>query len=692
MAMILLQFVFYKQVSYRLKQLIEKNDAVSLHIGSLDFNVFTRNIHATNVTLNDTSGFLSFTCDTVLIKRINPLPLIFQHYLCISEVILSGGKINVSSDKNKKRSVVKKNQTSWVAKNILLKNWDIQIYNSKYSARFKLDSLKAGNVHSGSRQFLLLNTADAKISDIFVQKESTYSLDSIQIKLNGGLLSLQVNNMDVFGISRLFNKHHDSVNIAHHKVLMEKVQLVVPVYYVLLKKLQRIEIPYLKIDAPIIHFHLSGATDEIISPFTFKSIPFDIIFRQLIIQNGQITISRDTISQLHFHLKQLKVQNLRTDSTYLTYPFFADALNLSLSDLSYRLEDKVHHIKVKRLNYSTEFNRFKIEGFTIGSVLDTEEYFKQRKFQTDMPSLDVHAIMLEGLNVKALLNEKKFFFRKVWADTLGLKMIRDKNYPYDLKNYPPMIQDQILGLPFIFFVDTVSVQNGEITYYEIPQGSTLEDAGMFQFNSASLNMFQCTNDTNKLIYNDTLMIHFRGKLYNQGLLDVFVDIPLLSKNYWHRVYGTIGKFNAREFNRITIPAAAVKIIKGNINGGEFYFEANNEFSSGNIELLFEKLKVKVLTQTGSAAKSQTDFLKSLIANVFMVHDNPEPGKEVMVGKIYFKRNLNRWMINFWWKSLLQGVRSIVFAKEVQLREMAASFNEYKKLRKQREEMDQFKQE
>jgi hypothetical protein len=50
------------------------------------------------------------------------------------------------------------------------------------------------------------------------------------------------------------------------------------------------------------------------------------------------------------------------------------------------------------------------------------------------------------------------------------------------------------------------------------------------------------------------------------------------------------------------------------------------------------------------------------------------------------------MINFWWKSLLQGVRSIVFAKEVQLREMAASFNEYKKLRKQREEMDQFKQE
>jgi len=691
--MILLQFVFYKQVSVRLQHLIEKNDEIDLLIGSLDFNVFTRNIYATNVTLNDTSGFISLTCDTVLIKGMNPLPLIFQHHLSISDIILSTGKMNVSPDK--KRPFVKKNQTSWGAKNILVKNWDIQINDSKYSARFKLDTLKAGNVNSGSQQILPLNTAEAKISDITLsRKKSAYSLNNIIVKVNNGISSLQVNNLDLLGIFRLFS-NYDTVNFPIHKLMIDKILLSIPVYYfkhLSLQNLPQIEIPYLQIDGPIIHFYLSGVYDEIKSPFTLKSIPLDIIFHQLIIQNGQISLYRDSLPQMQFYLKQLNAQNLRTDSTYLTYPFFADALNLSLSDLNYGFKDQIHQIKINKLNYNSGINRFQVDGLKIGSALDEEEYFKRRKFQTDMPSLDVHAVMFDGLNVSALINDNKFIIRKVWADTLGLKMTRDKNYPYDLKNFPPMIQDQILGLPFIFCVDTISVQHGEITYYEIPQGSTLEDAGMFQFTAASLNMYQCTNDTNKLIHNDTLMIHFRGKLYNQGLLDVFVDIPLLSKNYWHRVYGTIGKFNAREFNRITIPAAAVKIIKGNINGGEFYFEANNEFSYGNIELLFEKLKVKVLTKTGSAAKSQTDFLKSLIANVFMVHDNPEPGKELMVGKIYFKRNPNRWMINFWWKSLLQGVRSIVFAKEVQLREMSASFNEYKKLRKQREEMDQLMQE
>lgn len=691
-AMLLLQFVFYKQVSVRLKQLIEDNDEVQLHIGRLDFNLFTLNICATELTVNDTSSFLSLTCDTVLIKGLNPLPLIFQHHLRVSGIILSGGMLDINVDKNK--PVSKKNQSSWRAKNILVKNWDIQINDSTYSAFFKLDTLNADNVNSGSQQILSLNTAKANISDILlIRKGSTYSLESIQVKLKDGFSSFQVNNLDFLGILHFFSNHNDSVNYPFHELLIEKIQLGVPVYYfkhISLKKLPQIEIPYLQIDGPIIHFHLSGRSDEINSPFTLKSIPLDIIFHQLIIENGQITLSQDSLPQIQFHLKQLNAQNFRTDSTYITYPVFADAINLSLTDLNYGFKDQIHQIKVNKLNYSTGTNRFQVDGFKIGSALDAEEYFKQRKFQTDMPSLDIHTVMFDGLNVLALLNDNKFIFRKIWADTLELKMTRDKNYPYDLKNFPPMIQDQILNLPYKFSVDTISVQHGEITYYEIPKGSTLEDAGMFQFTSVSLNMYQCTNDTSKLLVNDTLMVHFRGKLYNQGLMDVFVDIPLLSKNYWHRVYGTIGKFNARDFNRITIPAAAVKINKGNIKGGEFYFEANNEFSTGNIELLFEKLKVTVLTQTGNAAKSQADFLKSLIANVFLVHDNPEPGKKVMVGKIYFKRDVNRWMINYWWKSLLQGVRSIVFAKEVQLQEMASSFNEYKKLRKQREQIDLLK--
>lgn len=688
-AMLLLQFVFYKQVSVRLKQLIEDNDEVQLHIGRLDFNLFTLNICATELTVNDTSGFLSLTCDTVLIKGFNPLPLIFQHHLRVLEIILSGGMLDINIDKNK--PVSKKNQSSWRAKNILVKNWDIQINDSTYSALFKLDTLNADNVNSGSQQILPLNTAKANISDILlIRKGSTYSLESIQVKLKDGFSSFQVNNLDVLGILHFFSNHNDSVNYPFHELLIEKIQLGVPVYYfkhISLKKLPQIEIPYLQIDGPKIHFHLSCESDEIKIPFTQKSIPLNVAFHQLIVENGQITVSHGLATRMQFQLNLLKAQNLRTDTNFITYPVVADALKLSLLDLNYQFNDKIHQININALNYSTAANRFEVKGLKIGTSLEAEDYFKKKIYQTDMPMLDVHNVMFEGLNAMALLNENKFIFRKVWADTLKLKMTRDKNYPYDLKNYPPMVQSQILTLPFKYLIDTISVQHGEITYYEIPKGSTLEDAGMFQFTSVSLNMYQCTNDTSKLLINDTLMVHFRGKLYNQGLMDVFVDIPLLSKNYWHRVYGTIGKFNAREFNRITIPAAAVKINKGNIKGGEFYFEANNEFSSGNAELLFEKLKVTVLNQTGSAAKSQADFLKSIVANVFMVHDNPEPGKEVMVGKIYFKRNPNRWMINFWWKSLLQGVRSIVFAKEVQLREMASSFNEYKKLRKQREQMD-----
>lgn len=693
-SLILLQFVLYKQVSGRLKQVVKANEAFVLHVGNLDFNVFERSVTVTQVIANDTSGFFSLNADTIRIEGINPLSMIFQRQLTISEVILSEGSLEINPDK--KPPVAQKNQIPWLIENVVVKNWHVGITQSDNSARFNIKLLKAGKVHSKSFRILPMHTAEASITDVFLaRRENTYSIDSIRVKLNEGISTIQVERIDVLNLIRFASNNPDWTSIPFSELTIDKLQAEIPVYYfkyLSLKKRPWIEIPYLQIDGPSIHLRSIEESYESNEEISFKWNPEDIMFQQLIIQNGKIVVYNDSVSQLELRLNQLKAHNLRTDSTCKTYPVFADALNLSLSDINYGFSDQIHRIKISRLNYSTGLNRIQADGLQIGSELDSEEYFRRRKFQTDMPSLIVHAVMFDGLNVASLLNDNKFRFRKVWADTLGLKMIRDKNYPYDLKNFPPMIQDQILQLPFRFSVDTVSVQHGEITYYEIPKGSTLEDAGMFQFKSASLNIYQCTNDSTLLSSNDTLLIHFRGKLYGQGLLDVFVDIPLLSKNYWHRVYGTIGKFNAREFNRIAVPAAAVKINKGNVNGGEFYFEANNEFSSGNAELLFEKLKVTVLNQTGSAAKSQADFLKSIIANVFMVHDNPEPGKDVMVGKIYFKRNTNRWMINFWWKSLLQGVRSIVFAKEVQLREMSDSFNEYKKLRKQREEMDQLMQE
>lgn len=692
-SMILLQFVFYNQVADRLKQVIEGNEDITILVGDVNYNVFTGDVSLTKVIARDTSGFFSISCDSMQIKGINPIPLIFKQQLNLEQLLLVNGNVEIHQDK--KKPAFRKGNSSWIAEKGTIKNFDITINYHQSAVRLKLKVFEAEKINSGSSQFLPINSADAVISDILLsQEDGFFSLDSIHFQLRNELSTLQLYKFDILGITQFFGKRNDTVVSPAKEFLVDKLEMGIPVYYfkyLTVKKFSTIEIPFLRVDGVQFHFQTPTKAGETKSSAALISIPFDFNINELNIQNAKIKVSQDSLIRLGFQLKNLKARNLRSDATYKIYPVIADAVDVSLNNIYYGFNDQLHQLNINQLIYTTGKNRIQADELKIESPLDAEAYFKQKKLQTDMPSLAINAIMFEGLDISSLLNKNQFVFRKVWADTLELKMIRDKNYPYDLKKFPPMIQDQILQLPFVFSVDTLLIHHGDVTYFEIPQGSTFDDAGMFQFTSATLNMYQCTNDTNKLQHNDTLMMHFRGKLYGQGVLNVFVDIPLLSKSYCHRVYGTIGKFNAREFNRITVPAVGVKL-KGTVNGGEFYFEANNEFSTGNVELLFEKLKVSVLTQPGNAAKSQTDLLKSLVANVFMIHDNPEPGKEVMVGKVYFKRNKNRWMINFWWKSLLQGVRSIVFAKEVQLREMSASFNEYKRLRKQREEMDQLKQE
>ncbi len=692
-SMILLQFVFYNQVADRLKQVIAGNDEITILVGDVNYNIFMREVSLKQVIAHDTSGFFSIACDSILIKGINPIPLIFKQQLNIQQLLIVNGNIEIYQ--NKKKPTIKNGKSTWIAKKGTIKNFDITINNHQFVSRFKLKTFEAEKINSESSQLLPIKSADALLSDILLSKEENiFSIDSVHVQLKDGIATLQLKKLDILGISKFIENFDNTFFSSVNEFLIDKIKIGVPVYYfkyLPVKKIPSIDIPFLNLDGLQVYFQNHAEVGKTKSSVAIKTLPFNFNINELVIKNSKIKSSQDTLIRFYFQLKKLKARNLRLDKTYKIYPIIADAVDVSLNNIYYGFNDQLHQISIRELIYTTGKNKFQAYGLNIGSLLNIDEYFKQKKFQTDMPSFAARTIMFEGLDIFSLLNNNQYVFRKVWADTLELKMTRDKNYPYDLKNFPPMIQDQILQLPFVFSVDTVSIHHGDITYYEIPKGSTLEDAGMFQFTSASLNMYQCTNDTNKLKHNDTLMIHFRGKLYGQGVLNVFVDIPLRSKSYWHRVYGTIGKFNAREFNRITVPTVGVKL-KGTVNGGEFYFEANNEASTGNVELLFEKLKVSVLTQPGNAAKSQTDLLKSLVANVFMVHDNPEVGKEVMVGKVYFKRNKNRWMINFWWKSLLQGVRSIVFAKEVQLREMSASFNEYKKLRKQREEMDQLMQE
>lgn len=695
---LLIQFVFDKQVENYLQSVVHASKQADERFttGSLHFNLFTRCISVFQLSYekgDKANPFIRLKLDTLELKGLSLFSFLFKKEITINHLYASDGQcfIDINKKTTSGETDLSVHISHFLAKRI---QWDVRLASNK--ASFVSEQIAATSFNIPSAFLVPSESFRTDMTNIQLSyQQRTLQLDSLYIFKYNGFTDLRLGPVSFNDLSDFIGLKRDPISFPIRRIVAEKLIATIPLYYfpyLSSSDISFFELPYIEILRPEIYIQtgLGAMKSKERWNLSLTGQPVDYIIHKLRITDATIrTYHRnDTLPVFTLDKFSLKTLNLRTDRRFKSYPFYCDALDFSGENMLIQLNPYLKFTcSVQKIGFYNTSNEMRVDNLTIHSELPPDTFFTRYYYQTDKPNLFCRTIALRKIDFCHLLNNNEFFIGLISVDSLSLQVMRDRNYPYDLKSYPPMLQDQIKQLPFTYSVDTCLMKKGMIEYLEIPKGFDIDGAGLFRFTNVSLSTHNLTNAIEKLEQNDTLEIHFTGKLYNQGELNAFVDMPLLNTDYQHRVYGTIGKFNAKEFNKLTVPTAAIKINRGTINGGEFYFEANNRRSRGEAKLLFEKLKLAILNQGGHASKSQPDFLKSIITNVFITHENPIPGKPAMIGEIRFERNMNRWMINFWWKSLLHGLKSIVFARENEVKAMSTSFSEYQQLRKQREERE-----
>jgi hypothetical protein len=90
---------------------------------------------------------------------------------------------------------------------------------------------------------------------------------------------------------------------------------------------------------------------------------------------------------------------------------------------------------------------------------------------------------------------------------------------------------------------------------------------------------------------------------------------------------------------------------------KFAFWYNNDHSDGELFLNYRDLKLLSLREN-KEDKVVPNVVKTLLINAFIENDldknDPRPKRK---GDIHFVRNQNKFIFNFWWKSLLSGIKS-----------------------------------
>jgi hypothetical protein len=697
LGMWLLPMIFKKQIEERLKAKITEMTGGNYQVNMEDFdiNLFTNTISAKEFEMKmDTSVFnqtgnalgVDLSVQNISFSGVNFWKLLFTQTFQLNKIRITNGyaRFSWNPDRQKQKNLIDKKGgiEHIILKKILLENVNIQFYNEKKQTTIYSGNanLKFSFLRIDKQGFPTMQSLNARFNaSKFYFGDQYFLLDTTYFEYDHAALNIKIVDLNFSDETQHMLKIFPGSQVKYAFKAKELSLIFKDLSQVELlakNEVKTLLVHQIKVEQPLVTFYRDTLKPND-SIKVYKKI-FPLYVGKMKINDGKFIIIDKMTNKTRLISDgiDLDIRMLEPSPPDYIIPFRASVFEIQSDSILYYHKNEMQVTRLLNLSLSTEDSLLKCQRLVIGITKTEEEFFRIKEYQCDLPYVNVESITLNGIDGDLILEKKYLSARKLQADKFYLLTIRNKNYPYRPGKITPMPQDQILGIESPFNLEEVSITGGKIEYFEIPANGNAR--GNLWIDKIKIMAENITNDTSLLAVNDTMEVTLEGYLYSQGLIQVFANMPLTDPMRTHYVYGKIGPLDPSNLNRITMNCAQMKIQKGMIHSGEFEFLADKNESNGKLNLIFNKLKMKILTRQGDRLKG--DNIKSLIANLFITRNNPERGREPIIGAIHWKRDQSRWITNYWWKSLFSGINNIVMSRSAQLQALERNFRQLKKRR------------
>lgn len=231
-------------------------------------------------------------------------------------------------------------------------------------------------------------------------------------------------------------------------------------------------------------------------------------------------------------------------------------------------------------------------------------------------------------------------------------MYRDKRLPFIQRDDRPLPSHLLHRIPVQLKVDTITLTDSFIRYEEMPENG--DSTGFVFFDRLNASIIHVHN--NRRMKVDTKMTAF-AKFMGQGDLEAYFTFPHDTLQPY-RAAGTLKNFPLASINKMLGSAAQAKIESGTMRDLKFDFAYNNVRSQGELELQYEDLKVLTLRENKKNEQS-VSRIKTMLLNAFILKKNVNEDRkdDKRTGNIDFYRDTKKSVFNYWWKSILSGIKS-----------------------------------
>lgn len=397
---------------------------------------------------------------------------------------------------------------------------------------------------------------------------------------------------------------------------------------------------------------VENAMDE---PIDSNELPRVKIAKILLNESGlEVLPNIDASPLLSFEKASLRIDNFliagdnsREWSSMIDF----DDLTLSVKDYKMKMADSLNIFSFDSLKASVKHSTLMINGMASQPRYGKYEYSRRKGVESDRIAFYNKELYVKGLDFRRLKAENQFIAQLVVMDSINAVLYRDKTHPVKPVKRKKLIQETIREAPFYILVDEFQLHKAQITYQEKVEKETAP--GNINFVNLQASIRTITNDSILLKEGATMKAQAQTYVMGVGKIQANFEFPIADKHNTHSIKGTASAMPMEAINPMLKYVAFSEIVSGKMNSARFEAQLNEDFSTGTVDFFYEDLKIDLLKK---GDVEERKGLISFLSNTFVIKSANPLNDKFRQGEMYFERDKNKSMINFWWKTLFSGLK------------------------------------
>lgn len=391
-----------------------------------------------------------------------------------------------------------------------------------------------------------------------------------------------------------------------------------------------------------------------------KGFLYGLFIGKIDIRNASLHYRDGTRKDTLLSVRQFKlaVDDFRLDSASFAAKdrvYYAQKFDLDVQDASYRFPDGLYSLRSDSIKVNTSSGELLARHLQLEPLLGPAEMARAEGKAVTHQKLEMKELRMLGIDFGEHSRTNEIRIRQILLQSPMLEAFKDKQH-FRNKGEKELPHDLVQSIKTPFLVDTLEVKSGYVRYEElVPEAS---ERGHITFHQVNVLASNISNIPSQITLEKPAVINASSMVMDRAKLELTVRLPLLNQNGYHTLEGSVGEGNLQMLNPILVPTGFVRIESGYVRRGRFKAELNKTNANGSLYLLYDDLKVELLSKgTGGDQSLGKEVLSFLANKVAIKGSNPSKGEEPRTGSITVTRDPKRSVFSYWKECFNSGFLS-----------------------------------